>query len=213
MRSYSLVPPGPVVAALLAALAALAAPAARAHVRLDPEKSPKPRSSDSGLKVAPCGNIPATTDDTQRTVLTAGATVTIYWEETINHTSHFRIAYAPDGDTDFDQHIIKDNILDDQSTPVTYTDPATYHHFSTKITVPDTPCDHCTLQLIQVMLDNPAAPSDYHSCADIKIVKGDAAAPPSPSPPSPAPSPTTAEKPTAPTGLKVQVQALPAEDP
>jgi hypothetical protein len=141
-----------------------------AHARLDPTKDPKPRDDGSAHKAPPCGTA-AKTDD--RTTFTAGETTTVHWEETINHPGYFRIAFSPDGATGFDDNVLKDNITDTQDGSVTYTDPNTYHKYSTEITLPNTPCEECSLQLIQWMTEDPANPRPYYSCADIKIVAAD----------------------------------------
>lgn len=174
--------------------ATLCAPQARGHARFDPAKSPAPRSTNSGIKNGPCGS-DAVTVDAKRTWFKPGQEVTIYWEETIDHPGWFRIAFSEDGATGFDANVLKDNITDTQNTPVNYSDPATYHKYSTKVTLPNEECDKCALQLIQYMTENPASPSLYFSCADIKISTQD-----------PPPAATEA---AAPTGLKIEVKKLP----
>lgn len=161
-----------------------------AHARLDPSKKLKPRSESSGLKTAPCGDVPATTEASERTELVAGSSLTVEWQETINHPGHFRLAFSEKNDEGFDDNILKDDIVDDQDGSVSSGDETTYHQFKTTIKVPDTTCDECTIQLIQVMTDRDP-PTNYYSCADIRIVA--------------APNDET-EKPAAPTGLKVTVK-------
>jgi hypothetical protein len=164
-----------------------------AHARLDPTKSLKPRSDSSGLKTAPCGDVAATTDASKRTELVAGSTLTIEWQETIDHPGWFRIAFSPDGETGFDDNVLKDDITDDKDgSGIRYDDPSTYVAFKTTIKVPDEPCEGCSIQLIQVMTDrNP--PTNYYSCADIRIIADDG---------------SEAEKPATPTGLKVTGKRL-----
>jgi len=141
-----------------------------AHTRIKPGASLIPRSSSSGEKTAPCGSFPPSADSANRTTLKPGAKLTISWEETIQHTGHFRIAFSPDGINGFDSNILMDNIPDTQNGSTNYTDSTTYHQFSQVITVPTTLCETCALQVIQVMIDNhPQTPTNYYSCADIRI--------------------------------------------
>lgn len=119
------------------------------------------------------------------TTYAPGATITVTWDETINHPGHFRIAFQPAGEVfgipapgagapsnfpDVDQTgmtdaagalILADMIPD--GTP------------STQVTLPNMECDNCTLQFIQVMTDNPpytidlASDDIYFNCADITL--------------------------------------------
>ena len=150
----------------------LATVLASGHARFAPDGLVPPRSTSSGLKSGPCGGIAATTEASQRTILTAGEDVTLSWEETINHPGWFRIAFSPAGDSGFEANILKDNITDDQNGPVSYSDPTTYHKYSTSIVVPDGPCETCSLQLIQYMTENDP-PTLYYSCADVQIIAAD----------------------------------------
>ncbi len=190
------------------------APGAQAHTRLKPTGVLKPRSESSSLKTAPCGGV-ASTDPTKRVEFTAGQEITVEWEESVNHPGHFRVAFSPDGATAFDTNVLKDQIVDDQDGSVNFNDPATYHQFSTKVTIPATNCDACAIQMIQVMTDrNP--PSNYYSCADIRIVGGLPApepAPPAPAPPAPhappAPAPPAPPAPPTDSGSAVTPAAPP----
>lgn len=119
------------------------------------------------------------------TTYAPGATITVTWDETINHPGHFRIAFQPAGEVfgipapgagapsnfpDVDQTgmtdaagalILADMIPD--GTP------------STQVTLPNMECDNCTLQFIQVMTDKPpytidlASDDIYFNCADITL--------------------------------------------
>lgn len=130
------------------------------HARL---VAPAPRNAGSGIKTGPCGNIPRTTTPT---VLVAGSQLTVRWEETINHPGRYYISFSPSGDQGFDQNRLA-TVVDTQDTAIG-TGPN--HQYSSVITVPNTPCTDCTLQLIQSMEENPQAPSLYYSCADIQII-------------------------------------------
>ena len=180
------------------------------HTRIKPGSTLTPRSTSSGEKTGPCGATSPTSDASKRTSLTPGQKFTVYWEETIQHPGHFRIAFSPDGLAGFDQNVLLDNITDNQSGQVDYSDPTTYHQFSATITVPTKLCETCSLQVIQVMTENPSSPSNYYSCADIRISNS----PGSPTPQGPPANPATGagggtgttKTPAAPTNLKVVVK-------
>ncbi|HEY3495603.1 MAG TPA: SCE4755 family polysaccharide monooxygenase-like protein, partial [Polyangiaceae bacterium] len=153
------------------------ATSASAHVRLD---YPTPRypevqgQADADIKQAPCGNTgdSRTTDESRITTLEAGSTITVEFREAIPHPGWFRIAFDDDGQDDFPTPptsgsaptsatypILVDGIPGGGTRNMAYT---------AEITLPDTPCDNCTLQLIQVMTDRPNNPS-YYTCADIVL--------------------------------------------
>lgn len=136
----------------------LAAGAAVAHVRL---LSPEARSRDDGIKVGPCGRYAPGTGP--RTELAAGSRVTVRFEETVDHPGYFRIAFAPDGDAGYDEHVLVPEIA------VRRDDPRP-HQYSVDVQLPDTPCDGCSLQVVQSMLEDPARPRLYFSCADLRLV-------------------------------------------
>lgn len=154
----------------LTALTALAisagAKVAHAHTLL---VSPPPLTQDDSAKVGPCGcefgGDPACPANFTTTTLTAGATVTIKWKETVNHTGNFRLAFSsnpPDQSTgaDFDADVLYDKADGNSVAGAT---------LSTTITVPKTPCDPCTIQLRQFMAG--AANPYYYSCASVRIVE------------------------------------------
>lgn len=160
--------------ALLTLASAPFSATADAHIRLD---APAARFafSNAGQKTGPCGAGTATGTVTE---VQAGSTLTVQWTETINHPGHYRIALDPDGgddglvnpasETDF---YTNDNVLLDQIAD------KAGGAYSADVTIPDTNCDKCTLQLIQVMTDKlPWGPQNgddlYYWCADIRIVGG-----------------------------------------
>lgn len=141
--------------ASLISLSFFIANAAYAHTRWDPEGLVKPRSTSTAIKSGPCGvargNNPVT--------LFAGSTVEVQFESNIWHQGYFRIAFSPANDQGFDDYILAEQIPDYQNQLKR----------SYSITLPNMTCENCTLQLIQSMLDrNP--PSDYFSCADIRLI-------------------------------------------
>ncbi|MBI3776692.1 MAG: lytic polysaccharide monooxygenase [Gammaproteobacteria bacterium] len=180
------------LSAAVAALLFLHAPLATAHARWDLNGVVKPRTTATGLKSDPCGGAARTTAPV---TFAPGQTLEVTFEETVQHLSHFRIAFSQAGDAGFDSNVLLDNIVDNlgPETPLN-------HLFRATITLPMLTCDACTLQLIQVMVDNPAAPSNYYSCSDIKLVNGGGTTPtPTPIPtitPTPVPTATPVPMPT-----------------
>jgi hypothetical protein len=138
----------------------LCANAALAHSRWSLSGIVKPRTSSDSGKVEPCGGFSRTNTPV---TLTAGATIEVAFDSTIYHKGFFRIAFSPANDEGFDSYILADDIADiSGQISRTYT-----------ITLPNVECDNCTLQLIQSMLDR-SPPTNYYSCADIKLVKNTA---------------------------------------
>src|SRR6185436_481786 len=80
------------VSAVVITAVLTAAPAAFAHTRL---KLPVPRTNDDGLKDgvggAPCGGKARTATPAMYTM---GQTITVNWEETINHAGCFLIKFS-----------------------------------------------------------------------------------------------------------------------
>ncbi len=164
------------VLSILALLFALALPEyASSHARLR-NGVVIPRSTNPGLKTAPCGGVARTATSAQ---LVAGQTITVTWEETIQHPGRFEFYFSPAGDANF---VLLKSVPDTQDGTNDLP-----HQYSTTITLPSTPCTACTLQMIQVMTENPAAPSLYFSCADIQILSATG--------PTPVPTPTPTQAP------------------
>ena len=149
-----------VTVATTLALFALTRPAA-AHIAL---KVPAPRTT--AQKAGPCGAAGSTRGSTV-TTYQPGETITVEWDETVDHPGHFRIAFDDDG---------QDGLLN----PVTSTDNFAFTladriadkaggHYTQQITLPTTPCTNCTLQLMQVMQVTEPYNSFYWQCADITI--------------------------------------------
>lgn len=147
--------------------AAMTFSSASAHTVL---KSPAPLSADADAKVGPCGCTfePGATKpcDAMYNVqtLTAGTTVNVTWTETIQHTGKFRVAFsskAPEDVTvaDMDGGVLWEGNDNNPTAPKDISQP---------ITVPNTPCDLCTIQVRQFM-ENAASPY-YFTCAAVKIV-------------------------------------------
>jgi hypothetical protein len=150
-----------VLSAALAALLFLPADAALAHARWKTDSTVLvPRSANDDLKTGPCGNVSRT--DTPK-VFSPGQTIEVEWVETINHPGSYLIAFSPANDTGFENNKLysaDDTLGAETPTP---------HGYKATITLPMQTCEACTLQLVQVMTDR-TPPSNYYSCADIKIV-------------------------------------------
>jgi hypothetical protein len=156
------------------ALMGLALPA-QAHICMEAPVSRVGPSctSASAQKPGPCGiNTRSTKYVTE---CRPGQTLTVTLNETINHDSHYRIAFNPSGATFEDPTGIDDK---DGKHPFVLLDgikDESAARQSVKVTLPSAPCDQCTLQLIQVMYDktgNGFGTDDiYYACADI-VLKG-----------------------------------------
>ncbi len=108
------------------------------------------------------------------TTYEAGSTVPIVFQEYIGHGGRFRIAFDEDGADleDFNQHVLLD-VMD----PPRVRGNINQNTWQLEVTLPDTPCDNCTLQVIQVLnadtqtpIADPAELSTYYACADIVLV-------------------------------------------
>ena len=158
-------------------LALVAAPAS-AHIALS---APLARSNDQiQLKNGPCGQTKTARTKTV-TTFAPGETITVAWDETIDHPGHFRISFDPGGasfpdptsftDTSSGPTDLVDDIADKSgNAPIPYTQ---------RVTLPNVECTNCTLQLIQVMTDKPRYGDGndiYYQCADIVLARD---APPS----------------------------------
>lgn len=156
---------------------------ASAHVDLL-EPSPRLAGSEGGiqLKNGPCGQTAnARTDNV--TVYEPGSTITVRWEEYLDHPSYYRVAFDVDGDDDFPVRSDMDAVDPSRDDPEAenpigqvvlaylYEDvPQSVYEMD--VTLPDVECDNCTLQLIQFMYDKVGNRQDdeyYFQCADIVL--------------------------------------------
>ncbi|MDD9942082.1 MAG: hypothetical protein OXU20_13640 [Myxococcales bacterium] len=167
----------------LVLMQAMAAGPAAAHVCLDqPVSRAGPDCSfRSSQKVGPCG---ISERSNNPTVFRPGETITVRIRETIDHPSHYRIAFNPEGDAFEDPIDIDDKDGDHPHVLLDGIEDAAAEVQEVEVTLPNVTCDTCTLQLIQVMYDkqgngfggNDGVPPDnddlYYMCADI-ILRGD----------------------------------------
>lgn len=140
-------------------------------VIVDPPARDKGQAGDDAHKNADgaCGGVARTGKYVQ---YQAGATIEVKWDETIEHVGCFQIAFSPEADpqADTDFQLLKQiNDPDGSKGP-----------HSEMVTLPEgVTCEKCTLQLRQLMQNQPGcvenadpAKADldtYHSCADICI--------------------------------------------
>jgi uncharacterized protein (TIGR03382 family) len=174
---------------LLATLAAvlILAPAARAHVRL---VLPASRYGDE-MKSRPCGR-PGGVRTTRVTTVRPGQTITVVFDEIIDHPGYFRIAFDRTGDAALGPPVWNGAAFVNPSNVEVLVDligdPPGLTHGEIRVQLPDIECDTCTLQLIQVMTDKP--PFDgiddfYYQCADLRLSTTAALGGPPPLPASP----------------------------
>jgi MYXO-CTERM domain-containing protein len=166
------------------AVATFVAASASAHIKLI---DPPPRyvlqdGSDNGIKSCPCGlggsnrvcNVAADGSDPDRSErvsrFEAGSTITLRFQEFVNHAGRFRVAFDPDG---ADMADFNDNILSDVPDPAN----ASGMMWEIPVTLPEMTCDNCTIQLVQAMevdqntpIADPAPISSYYSCVDVQLV-------------------------------------------
>jgi hypothetical protein len=129
-------------------------------------------------KIGPCG---INERSLHVNVFRPGETIEVVIRETINHPSHYRIAFNPDGD-DFPDPVAVDDI--DPEHPYVLLDGIEDEDErvqTVQITFPEIECENCTLQLIQVMYDKQGngfggarggeGDNDdlYYACADIAL--------------------------------------------
>lgn len=173
--------------------ALLVALPASAHLDLvDPPARLKGQDGNTQLKTKPCGQTANKRTD-KVTTYAPGQKVDIKIKEYINHPGYFAVAFDPDGDDSFifpranpDQVVAAS---DDPKTlfPVDgakvlglrtdkekdcYSENASTHECTISITIPNMPCQNCTLQVTQFMYDKLGNDDDdeyYYQCADIKI--------------------------------------------
>lgn len=142
-------------------LLAFAPSSAAAHATLT---DPAPRTLAN--KAGPCGE--AGERGTEVAVFEPGETITVAWDETVDHPGHYRIAFDDDGSDDFPlpqtpedafPSVLMDQIPDREGGGL----------YSQEVTLPNYECESCTLQLIQIMTTNVPYNSFYFQCADIAL--------------------------------------------
>jgi hypothetical protein len=133
---------------------------ASAHIAMT---VPAVRTADQ--KTGPCGAA-GSTRGTNVTTFAPGETIMVEWDETVDHPGHYRIAFDDDGNDFQNPNNPDDNFPGTMQEPIV---DKVGGHYTQQITLPTTPCDNCTLQLIQVMTTSVPYNSFYFQCADIRI--------------------------------------------
>lgn len=156
----------------------VAMPRAEAHLDLT---EPPSRYGPDVSKQPPCGQTGGTrTDNT--TTYRPGETITVKWNEYVDHPGHFRIAFDADGDDDFVDPIClagcdtRTPTVEMNSNAAVMLDGIADRNggdYEVEVTLPDVECEACTLQVIQVMYDKPpyTLPGNemYYQCADLVL--------------------------------------------
>jgi hypothetical protein len=192
--------------AWLCSIAALSAPVrAAAHISLEQGGTHFSRYGDVELKSPPCGRAGGVRG-THIYTYEPGQTITVSLVEYVPHPSYFRIAFQQDGDDEFRDPASIHPIdparacpdgpgdhcgpSDFYNTPNVLMDDLDPHlagaagpQYTWQVTLPALECDHCTLQVIQVMEDDqfhgPYDPTPgvgiedvYHQCIDLVLKHG-----------------------------------------
>lgn len=148
---------------------------ASAHILM---MNPPPVSNDDNAKSGPCGcyfgggpedpnedtTAVACPVDFKTTKLIAGSTLQVTWKETVNHSGKFRVAVSDKPINLVTRAQLDGSVLYDGNDE----NGVSGGLVSATITVPDTPCTNCVLQLRQFM--SGAAKPYYYTCAAIDIV-------------------------------------------
>lgn len=149
----------------LVALALTAAPSvASAHTVL---VNPEPLTGNDDAKTPSCG---CTFDGTgiecppdfQITQYDPGETITVTWNETVNHAGDFRITFIAKPPSE-----VTEADVEASSITMTIPDDIAGGLGDVQLTLPDTPCDECTIQVRQFM--EGAADPYYYTCAAVRI--------------------------------------------
>ena len=155
------------LAGLVGSIVLLIAGGAAAHIHVT-----SPVSRGTQQKYGPCGGGAGDTRGEVVHSFRPGQTITVEWDETVDHPGHYRISFDAEGQDDFvdpasftdrdgDASILIDGIAD--------RDGGSYRQ---EVTLPAIECDRCTLQVVQVMTDKPPYGDGndlYYQCIDLVL--------------------------------------------
>jgi MYXO-CTERM domain-containing protein len=167
---------------------------AHAHIHMMDPASRAIDAQGNPQKLQHCGD-PTVTRGTKIKTYKPGETITVTWQETINHPGWYRISFQPNGEmfrippASNGQAIVNmvaqasnmptedlTGMMDPGGTgSMILKDRIPDGTLTTTVTLPNMECTNCTLQLIQVMINNPpytvAADSNdiYFNCADLVL--------------------------------------------
>lgn len=167
---------------------------AYAHIELvEPLARYEVTGVDTGIKGCPCGlatgggnsnrtckveldGSDPNRDESRALTVPAGSTLTLQFDETIGHAGKYRVAFDPEGADFFD---FNEHVLTEVDDPQGNTGNAGGMRWEIDVTLPETPCTNCTLQLIQVMEPSTlggtvdgtqlANMSTYYTCIDLVL--------------------------------------------
>jgi hypothetical protein len=138
-----------------------------AHVALT-SPTPRPGTTDStkttNSTTNPCGGVARGANSV---TFAAGSNLTFSWRETIEHPGRFLVQFSPANDQSFE--LPANELFRKEDTETRGTHSAT-------VKLPNTPCEACTLRLVQVMDDQPG--ELYVNCVDIRLTSPSATTPP-----------------------------------
>lgn len=163
----------------------LVSASAHAHFKLlEPAEWLTTDAFGNPQKTGPCGSATGPESGAVTTVV-AGSTLKLRWTETIGHPGHYRIAITPDRSRLVDpvpvlqsNNCVSAPIEAQPAAPVLmdglfqHTNAAFGMSYEQSITVPSTPCENCTLQVLEFMSSH-APPCFYYHCATLRIVAAD----------------------------------------
>jgi len=96
-----------------------------------------------------------------------GQGIPVEFEETINHPGRFEVRILGPEDQPLAAYTAP--LLTIQDVQNTEIQNGANHQYRGQVILPNITCINCSLQLIQVMTENPETPSLYYSCTDISI--------------------------------------------
>jgi hypothetical protein len=163
---------------------AFLASSAQAHIRLEEPLARHPITNfDTGIKSCPCGaggsnrtcDVARDGSDPARSTervsrFEAGSTITLRFNEYVDHVGRYRVAFDPEGAdmADFNANILED--IPDPAGPGN-------EPWEIEVRLPNMTCNNCTLQLVQAMNNDPvnevldpATTSSYYTCVDLELV-------------------------------------------
>jgi hypothetical protein len=152
----------------------------QAHINLLSPAARQPGRPEGMLRIGPCAQRQNARVPDTATVFRPGEAIDVSVEVYVQHPSYFRIAFDLDGDDSFSapSSIPEDPATDPTTLPVAdgelvlgYVHDRTgdVDHIEQRVTLPNEPCDDCTLQVTQVTYGLPAREGVYYQCADITL--------------------------------------------
>ncbi len=154
-------------AALAGLLVTLMSGAAGAHLHVT---SPSARSEL--LKQGPCGGGAGQARGEVVHTFRPGQTITVVWDEFVDHPGHFRVSFDADGQDDFVDPASFTDVSGNATVLIDGIADRKGGSYSQEVTLPDVVCDSCTLQVIQVMSDKPPYGDGndlYYQCIDVVL--------------------------------------------